>query len=161
MCNFSHKLKVISVLSWRSLMKSDNPASTFLVKWVIEILHWQKFSREFRDTSLTEIFKGIYLNAWHKRVNFLAHHFPAYGKLKCSIFMQKVALQRKRNLPHKNRTLGSSINWKMMSQEIYPFVSSVKINSLENFCQWIISITDFTENVSFIYPLKMSGNLVF
>ena len=48
-----------------------------------------------------------------------------------------------------------------MSQEIYPFVSSVKINSLENFCQWIISITDFTENVSFIYPLKMSGNLVF
>ena len=162
MCNFSHKLKVISVLSWKSLMNTDNPASTFLVKWVIEILHWQKFSREFRDTSLTEIFKGIYLNAWHKRVNFLAHHFPAYGKLKCSIFMQKVALQRKRNLPHKNRTLGFAINWKMMSQEIYPFVSNVKINSLENFpCQWIISITDFTENIPFIYPLKMSRNLVF
>lgn len=27
----------------------------------------------------------------------------------------------------------------MVCQEIYPFVSSVKINSLKNFCQWSIS----------------------
>ena len=161
MCNFSHKLKVISVLSWKSLMNTDNPASTFLVKWVIEILHWQKFSREFRDTSLTEIFKGIYLNAWHKRVNFLAHHFPVYGKLKCSIFMQKVALQRKRNLPHKNRTLGFAINWKMMSQEIYPFVSKVKINSLENFPSVNYFYNWFYRKCSIYIPPKNVGKSCF
>ena len=54
----------------------------------------------------------------------------------------------------------------MVCQEIYPFVSNVKINSLENFCQWSISMTHFTKNVDaglsdFINDLQLRTEINF